>query len=181
MSQNLRIFSLFYYLCFIFIFSVDLYASTPGKIIILYGLHCGGKSTLIEELVKQLPEKYDIIRKSQLLAEKRMDNIEKLTGKRLKKCKDISKITHLLPQLYRKKTMGSTSEAIRETLLKIKSRAERGKNSIYAVCVRSTEKLKILEGTTFYSVLVYAPISEVSKRELKRTYHYTKKTLYSTR
>ena len=151
------------------IFSLHfVYVFGDGNIIVLYGTSCVGKSTLAKKLVKELPEDYVIIKKSAEVVERRKDLIERITGKRPKNHREMVETRLSLPKQTQKEAHNITIEVTKQTIQKIKKMAKNGNNIIFDICINNPEPLKALEGCNLTTILVYAPISQISKREQER-------------
>lgn len=137
-----------------------------GKVIVLYGPHCGGKSTLAEELLKKLPEPYEIVSKRKYIDARRAEYLVEVAGD---KPIDHQEMLCLLESLPEDKKKDFSRKAIEDTLLDMRARAKRGENLIFPVCFKRPMKWEIFEGIPHLSVLVHIPLSIVSQRELVRT------------
>jgi predicted kinase len=135
-----KILSLFILLCF------PLFAS-EGKLIVLYGTACAGKSTLAKALEEALPGHFQPVKRT--------------------------KIAHRLKKEHRicdnSSHMDFKEMALPLMIREIEARLANGENLIFDVCLYKAEQLDKLSHLNPVYILVYAPIRDLSLREQQRS------------
>ena len=112
-----------------------------GKLVVLYGTTYSGKSTLAEELKRTLPDDFNIIRRRERKTQLCMPCIPK------------------------------TMQAVFDhpSIAEIEHRLADGENLIFDICLYKSEQLNKFDHLKPIFVLVYAPIPELSAREVQRS------------
>lgn len=118
-------------------------AAEKGRLVVLYGTSCAGKSTLADELEITLPGNFKTIRRT-----------------------EISRRLHLTD---------SGTQNLEPAITEIEQKLNNGENLIFDICLYKLEQLNQFDHMKPIYVLVYAPIPDLSSREMQRS----KKLQYS--
>ena len=112
-------------------------AAERGKLVVLYGTSCAGKSALADELERTLPGHFRTIRRTE-------------TSRRLG-------------------IFESNADTLEPAVLEIEKKLEKGENLIFDIRLYKHEQLNRLDHMKPVYVLVYAPIPDLSAREMQRS------------
>lgn len=136
-----------------------------GKLIVIYGTPCSGKSTLTKALETKLPGSFHAVKRTEIVHHLRTVHIEKLTGKKNLPYSEVKRLDYILKH----RRADYKKQALDQMIIEIEERLENGENLIFDVCLERAEQLEKLSHLKPIYVLVYAPISDLSVREQERT------------
>jgi uridine kinase len=163
----------FFFICFLFLWHSATEAKEPspkGKLILLYGTQCAGKSTLCKELRRVLPGHVQVVKRTPFALELRKNHIEEAIGIRPHTHKEVIALEEVLPQKYRRKASTRfKKEALPATISHIRPLIAKGKIVILDVCLYTSEEIALMEDLQPVTVLVYSSLDELSIREQSRT------------
>lgn len=151
-------------ICSFFLFPSSLLCAQKGKIILLYGTSCAGKSTLAEELRKKLPNNFFIVKKAPLVNEKIKRNLEQFTGKRPENKEEIFESIIQLPKVKADYLKEQARIGLKETFIAMKPLIDQGANIIFDICTTDSSIMDFFEGYDYLTVLVYAPLNVLLER-----------------
>lgn len=136
-----------------------------GKLIVLYGTPCSGKSTLAKQLEKSLTGNYKAVKRTLIVQRLRKNYIEQKTGRQNL---SYSEIRFLDDRVYHK-GLELKDQALDPMIYEIEQRLKNGDNLIFDVCLYREDQLEKLSHLKPIYVLVYAPLSDLSIREQERS------------
>lgn len=137
-----------------------------GKVIVLYGTPCAGKSTIAVKLVEKMPKSFKIIKREEITNQILSDYIEKATNIRPKDHEQLLIMGKELSKKYKFNLRSHCKEyAIMPTIEKIRERSLKGENIIFDICLYDPKYLSDLKDLNAEFVLVYCPLPELFKRK----------------
>lgn len=152
-----------------FLFCLSPLFAEQGKLIVLYGTPCAGKSTLTKKLEEILPGHFKGVKRTHIAHRLRLDNLEEITGVRPKNLKEAAEIEKNLPKKNQRNFSHDFKEmALSPMIQEMEQRLAKGENLIFDVCLYHKEQLDQMQYLNPSYVLVYSPIADLSKREQER-------------
>lgn len=161
------------YCVLIFILFFAPIVAEKGKLIVIYGTPCSGKSTLTNELETHLSGNFRVIKRTETVQHLRTIYIEKLTGQKDLPYNEVKRIDYTLKH----KRTDFKEKALDQMITDLEKRLEVGENIIFDACLERTDQLEKLSHLKPIYVLVYAPLPDLSVREQERSLK-RKRTLY---
>jgi len=156
-----------YLLIFLICFST--LCAEQGKLIVLYGTPCAGKSTLAKSIEQALPGNFKPFKRTEIAHHLRIDNIEKITGVRPRDFKEAVRIEKSLSKKHQQKFSHDFKEmALQPAILEMEKRLNNGENLIFDICLYHKKQLEQLQHLNPTYVLVYSPLPHLSIREQQR-------------
>lgn len=149
----------------IFVLLISPIMAERGKLIVIYGTPCAGKSTLTHELQNKLPGNFQSVKRTEIVQRLRTEYIKKITGLKNLKYDEVKRLDCSLSHHrtdFKKK-------ALDQLVIEMEERLDNGENLIFDACLETIEQLEKLCHLKPIYVLVYAPISDLSLRENERT------------